>query len=147
MFACFPHWSSDTSLVKKERHANVWSLTQRHQSTSLNKEWKDKLVRLESKFSKRDKRACSERHFLINFFCHLTVITGSHKSAVSSALTRVEVLVDSFRRKQPFTHFLSFPLNDPKIQEGFLQFKDEVLQKCAEVYYTYITQSIMRNVW
>ncbi|XP_053269301.1 activating signal cointegrator 1 complex subunit 1 [Pleuronectes platessa] len=60
------------------------------------------------------------------------VITGSHKAAVSSAVTRVEVLLDGFRRKQPFTHFLSFPLNDPKIQEGFLRFKDEVLEKCSQ---------------
>lgn len=60
------------------------------------------------------------------------VITGPHKSAVSSAITRIEVLIESFRRKQPFTHFLSFPLNDPKIQEGFLRFKDEVLQQCSQ---------------
>uniref|UniRef100_A0A8C5HZ57 K Homology domain-containing protein n=1 Tax=Gouania willdenowi TaxID=441366 RepID=A0A8C5HZ57_GOUWI len=60
------------------------------------------------------------------------VITGSTKGSVSSAVTRVEVLVESFRRKQPFTHFLSFPLNDTKIQEGFLKFKDEVLEQCAE---------------
>uniref|UniRef100_A0A3Q3Q1U4 K Homology domain-containing protein n=1 Tax=Monopterus albus TaxID=43700 RepID=A0A3Q3Q1U4_MONAL len=60
------------------------------------------------------------------------VITGSHKAAISSAVTRVEVLLESFRRKQPFTHFLSFPLNDPKIQEGFLKFKDEVLQQCSK---------------
>lgn len=60
------------------------------------------------------------------------VITGSHKSAVSSAVTRVEVLIESFRKKQPFTHFLSFPLNDPKIQEGFLSFKDEVLKQCSQ---------------
>ncbi|XP_054455025.1 activating signal cointegrator 1 complex subunit 1 [Anoplopoma fimbria] len=60
------------------------------------------------------------------------VITGSHKAAVSSAVTRVDVLVESFRKKQPFTHFLSFPLNDPKIQEGFLSFKDEVLQQCSQ---------------
>lgn len=60
------------------------------------------------------------------------VITGAHKSSVSSAITRVELLVDSFRKKQPFTHFLSFPLNDPKIQDGFLKFKDEVLEKCAQ---------------
>ncbi|XP_008312775.1 activating signal cointegrator 1 complex subunit 1 [Cynoglossus semilaevis] len=60
------------------------------------------------------------------------VITGSHKAAVLSAVTRVEVLVDSFRRKQPFTHFLSFPLNDPKIQEGFLRFKDDVLLQCSQ---------------
>ncbi|XP_034414232.1 activating signal cointegrator 1 complex subunit 1 [Cyclopterus lumpus] len=60
------------------------------------------------------------------------VITGSHKAAVSSAVTRVEVLIESFRKKQPFTHFLSFHLNDPKIQEGFLSFKDEVLLQCSQ---------------
>lgn len=60
------------------------------------------------------------------------VITGSQKAAVSSAVTRVEVLVESFRKKQPFTHFLSFPLNDSTIQEGFLKFKDEVLQQCSQ---------------
>ncbi|CAG13304.1 unnamed protein product, partial [Tetraodon nigroviridis] len=60
------------------------------------------------------------------------VITGFHKAAVSSALTRVEVLVDGFRKKQPFTHFLSFPLNHPKIQEGFLKFQEEVLQRCSQ---------------
>lgn len=60
------------------------------------------------------------------------VITGAHKSAVSSAITRVELLVDSFRKKQPFTHFLSFPLTDPRIQDGFHKFKDEVLEKCSQ---------------
>ncbi|XP_029383116.1 activating signal cointegrator 1 complex subunit 1 isoform X2 [Echeneis naucrates] len=60
------------------------------------------------------------------------VITGAHKAAVLSAVTRVEVLIESFRRKQPFTHFLSIPLNDPKIQERFLKFKDEVLQQCSQ---------------
>ncbi|KAM8837850.1 activating signal cointegrator 1 complex subunit 1 isoform 1-T2 [Spinachia spinachia] len=60
------------------------------------------------------------------------VVTGSHRAAVSSAVTRLEVLVEGFRKKQPFTHFLSFPLNNSKIQEGFLSFKDEVLQQCPE---------------
>ncbi|KAF7204243.1 activating signal cointegrator 1 complex subunit 1 [Nothobranchius furzeri] len=60
------------------------------------------------------------------------VITGSQKSAVSSAITRVEILVGSFRKKQPFTHFLSFPLNDAKVQEGFLKFKNEVLKQCSQ---------------
>ncbi|KAK7919067.1 hypothetical protein WMY93_010351 [Mugilogobius chulae] len=60
------------------------------------------------------------------------VITGAQKSSVSSAITRVELLIDSFRKKQPFTHFLSFPLNDPKIQDGFLKFKDEVLETCSQ---------------
>lgn len=71
------------------------------------------------------------------------VITGSQKAAVSSAVTRVEVLVESFRKKQPFTHFLSFPLNDPKIQEGFLRFKDEVLQQCSQDHG--VEESIFQN--
>uniref|UniRef100_A0A3P9LWP4 Activating signal cointegrator 1 complex subunit 1 n=1 Tax=Oryzias latipes TaxID=8090 RepID=A0A3P9LWP4_ORYLA len=71
------------------------------------------------------------------------VITGSQKFAVSSAVTRVELLVESFRKKQPFTHFLSFPLNDPKIQEGFLRFKDEVLLQCSQDYG--VEESIFQN--
>lgn len=71
------------------------------------------------------------------------VITGSQKAAVSSALTRVEVLVESFRKKQPFTHFLSFPLNDSKIQAGFLKFKDEVMQQCSQDHG--VEESIFQN--
>ncbi|XP_070707584.1 activating signal cointegrator 1 complex subunit 1 [Pempheris klunzingeri] len=71
------------------------------------------------------------------------VITGSTKVAVSSALTRVEVLVESFRKKQPFTHFLSFPLNDPKLQEGFLRFKEKVLQQCSQDHG--VEESIFQN--
>ncbi|KAG7492753.1 hypothetical protein MATL_G00018060 [Megalops atlanticus] len=60
------------------------------------------------------------------------VISGQQKASVTSAVTRIEVLVESFRRKQPFTHFLSFPLNHPQIQERFLKFKEEVLEQCSE---------------
>lgn len=70
------------------------------------------------------------------------VITGSHKASVSSAITRVELLIDSFRKKQPFTHFLSVPLNDPKIQEGFLKFKEEVLEQCSKVKHKCINCTI-----
>ncbi|XP_077206567.1 activating signal cointegrator 1 complex subunit 1 isoform X2 [Paroedura picta] len=59
------------------------------------------------------------------------VITGQHRSGIISARTRIDVLVESFRKKQPFTHFLSFALNQPAIQEKFLQFKKEVLEKCS----------------
>lgn len=65
--------------------------------------------------------------------CFLVVITGQHRSSVISARTRIDVLLDSFRKKQPFTHFLSFALNQPAIQEKFLQFKEEVLEKCSKV--------------
>ncbi|XP_027566907.1 activating signal cointegrator 1 complex subunit 1 isoform X2 [Pipra filicauda] len=60
------------------------------------------------------------------------VITGQQRSGVVSARTRIDVLLDSFRKKQPFTHFLSFALNQPAIQEKFLQFKEEVLEKCSQ---------------
>ncbi|XP_073684069.1 activating signal cointegrator 1 complex subunit 1 [Garra rufa] len=60
------------------------------------------------------------------------VITGAHRAAVSSAVTRIEVLIDSFRRKQPFTHFLSFALNDAQVQQGFLRFREQVLERCGQ---------------
>ncbi|XP_039562661.1 activating signal cointegrator 1 complex subunit 1 isoform X2 [Passer montanus] len=60
------------------------------------------------------------------------VIMGQQRSGVTSARTRIDVLLDSFRKKQPFTHFLSLPLNQPAIQEKFLQFKEEVLEKCSK---------------
>ncbi|XP_007558346.1 activating signal cointegrator 1 complex subunit 1 isoform X1 [Poecilia formosa] len=71
------------------------------------------------------------------------VITAAQKAAVSSAVTRVEVLVESFRKKQPFTHFLSLPLNDSKVQEGFQTFKDEVLRQCSQDHG--VEESIFQN--
>lgn len=65
--------------------------------------------------------------------CLPAVITGQQRSGVVSARTRLEVLLDSFRRRQPFTHFLSLPLNQPAIQQNFLHFKEEVLHKCSKV--------------
>ncbi|XP_068610331.1 activating signal cointegrator 1 complex subunit 1 isoform X2 [Brachionichthys hirsutus] len=71
------------------------------------------------------------------------VITGSHRASVSSAATRIEVLTESFRKKQPFTHFLSFPLNGPEIQEGFLRFKEDVLKQCSQDHG--VEESIFQN--
>lgn len=65
--------------------------------------------------------------------CFPAVITGQQRGGVISARTRINVLLDSFRKKQPFTHFLSFALNQPVVQEKFLQFKEEVLEKCSQV--------------
>ncbi|XP_060624809.2 activating signal cointegrator 1 complex subunit 1 [Anolis sagrei] len=59
------------------------------------------------------------------------VITGQQRNGVISARTRIDVLAESFRKKQPFTHFLSIALNQAVIQEKFLQFKEEVLEKCS----------------
>ncbi|KAI2658224.1 Activating signal cointegrator 1 complex subunit 1 [Labeo rohita] len=60
------------------------------------------------------------------------VITGVHRAAVASAVTRIEVLIDSFRRKQPFTHFLSFALNHAQVQQGFVRFREQVLERCGQ---------------
>ncbi|KAM6186095.1 activating signal cointegrator 1 complex subunit 1 isoform 1-T1 [Rhynchocyon petersi] len=59
------------------------------------------------------------------------VITGQHRSGVVSARTRIDVLLHTFRRKQPFTHFLAFYLNEADVQERFLKFQEEVLEKCS----------------
>lgn len=71
------------------------------------------------------------------------VITGQHRNGVISARTRIELLAETFRKKQPFTHFLSFALNQPEIQDRFLQFKEEVLSKCAKDHG--IESSIFQN--
>ncbi|XP_054838908.1 activating signal cointegrator 1 complex subunit 1 isoform X2 [Eublepharis macularius] len=71
------------------------------------------------------------------------VIIGQHRNGVISARTRIDVLVESFRRKQPFTHFLSFALNQPVIQEKFLHFKEEVLKKCSKNHG--ISDSLFQN--
>ncbi|CAH6789725.1 Ascc1 [Phodopus roborovskii] len=61
------------------------------------------------------------------------VIAGQHRNGVISARTRIDVLLDTFRRKQPFTHFLAFFLNEVEVQERFLKFQEEVLEKCSTV--------------
>ena len=43
-------------------------------------------------------------------------------------LIRLDVIVASARARQPFTHFLSIPLNTPTLQEAFLKFQEEVLR-------------------
>ncbi|XP_067828539.1 activating signal cointegrator 1 complex subunit 1 isoform X2 [Heptranchias perlo] len=60
------------------------------------------------------------------------VITGQQRAGVASAQTRIEVMLESFRRKQPFTHFLSFAINHPTIQEQFVKFKEQVLDVCSK---------------
>ncbi|XP_033004999.1 activating signal cointegrator 1 complex subunit 1 [Lacerta agilis] len=71
------------------------------------------------------------------------VITGQHRNGIISARTRIDVLVESFRKKQPFTHFLSFALNQLAVQEKFLQFKEEVLEKCSNDYG--VSSSLFQN--
>ena len=48
-------------------------------------------------------------------------------SIVYMIMSRLDVIVASARARQPFTHFLSIPLNSPALQEAFLNFQEEVL--------------------
>lgn len=58
------------------------------------------------------------------------VINGHDKKGVISAKTRIDVIVDSARQREPFTHFLSIPLNGSKMQDSFAEFKTDVLREC-----------------
>lgn len=60
------------------------------------------------------------------------VVQGHDKKSVSSAKTRIEVLVDSARKRQPFTHFLSIPIQSEEIVEKFEEFKFNVLDDDAK---------------
>ncbi|XP_068217797.1 activating signal cointegrator 1 complex subunit 1-like isoform X1 [Palaemon carinicauda] len=57
------------------------------------------------------------------------VIVGRDIKTVRQARIKVELLVEQARRKMPFTHFLSMPINSSSVQERFLEFKREVLEK------------------
>ena len=63
----------------------------------------------------------------------MAVINGRDKKGVSSAKSRIEILVDSARARQPFTHFLSFPVHFDQLQVKFAEFKDTVLEDCKGV--------------
>ncbi|XP_076809627.1 activating signal cointegrator 1 complex subunit 1-like [Clavelina lepadiformis] len=56
------------------------------------------------------------------------IITGNESCSVTSAKTRINLLVASKRWKQPFTHFISIPLTSESVKAGFQDFKNKVLQ-------------------
>eukprot|EP00118_Oscarella_pearsei_P001944 m.8956 g.8956 ORF g.8956 m.8956 type:complete len:344 (+) comp20998_c0_seq2:30-1061(+) len=61
------------------------------------------------------------------------VISGPDKLGVTSAHSRIEVLVESARMRQPWTHFLSIPLTTELVQSRFAEFKNQVLETCENV--------------
>ena len=77
------------------------------------------------------------RRPLTSWLC-LAVIQGRERRGVLSAKTRVEVLLDSARSRQPFTHFLSFPVSSDAVTLQFLQFKEAVVSVCALVGKTHL---------
>ena len=60
-------------------------------------------------------------------------MTGVTRNGVLAACNRIDVTVATARQRQPFTHFLSLPVNAIHIQEAFLQFKSDVLSSCENV--------------
>lgn len=60
------------------------------------------------------------------------VITGKERSAVLSAKSRIELIVESARGRQVPTHFISIPLACQSTKERFGEFRKLVLEQCAE---------------
>lgn len=61
-------------------------------------------------------------------------VTGMSRAGVAQAANRIDVIVATARQKQPFTHFLSIPVNTASVQENFLRFKSSVLETVEDVY-------------
>jgi len=60
------------------------------------------------------------------------IVIGAERRGVVSARTRIMLLVDSAKKKMPFTHFISFPLNARSVQDAFADFKADVLRDCDD---------------
>lgn len=71
------------------------------------------------------------------------VLQGHDKKSVVSAKTRIEVMVDSARKRQPFTHFLSIPIQSEDIVEKFEDFKFNILDD--DVKDSAVDTSIFQN--
>ena len=61
------------------------------------------------------------------------IVTGVTRNRVLRACNRMGVTVASARQRQPFTQFISLPVNAKNTQEAFLQFKSDVLSSCENV--------------
>jgi len=61
------------------------------------------------------------------------VISGGDRRGVMAAANRIDVIVAAARNKQPFTHFISIPVNMEQVQKDYLLFKKEVLESCTHV--------------
>lgn len=74
----------------------------------------------------------------------LTVISARDRKAIISARHRINLLVETSRKKIRYTHFLSIPLNKKEIIERFNYFKDDVLKKYDKTTYN-IDESLFQN--
>ncbi|XP_051153858.1 activating signal cointegrator 1 complex subunit 1 isoform X2 [Leptopilina boulardi] len=60
------------------------------------------------------------------------VILGTSRRSIISARNRIDLLVESSRKKVQFTHFLSIPLTDKNIIDAFREFKNDVIHKTGK---------------
>ena len=60
-------------------------------------------------------------------------VTGVGKQGVTAAANRIDVMVASARNKQPFTHFLSIPVNTERLKTAFTKLKEDILETCENV--------------
>lgn len=58
------------------------------------------------------------------------VVQGHDRGGIVSAKTRISVIVDSARQREPFTHFLSLPIVGEEIRNNFVEFKYDLLREC-----------------
>lgn len=58
------------------------------------------------------------------------IVAGHDKQGVISAKTRIDVIIDTARQREPFTHFLSFPVTSEAVKCAFTDFKSDVLRQC-----------------
>ncbi|CAL1684825.1 unnamed protein product [Lasius platythorax] len=63
------------------------------------------------------------------------VITAADHKAIISARHRIDLLVETSRKKIRYTHFLSIPLNKKGIIDNYNSFKDDVLEKYGKTAY------------
>ena len=69
------------------------------------------------------------------------VIRGPERYGVLSAKSRIELIVDSARKRRKPTHFISIPLVCESTKERFLIFKDLVLEECTKVRAVFFLQN------
>lgn len=60
-------------------------------------------------------------------------VIGPEKRGVIRAWNRIQIIAESSRSKQDFTHFISLPLNQSMLKESFLELKRDILRECSGV--------------
>lgn len=68
--------------------------------------------------------------------CVFTGIEGPSTSCLANGKRRVEIVVWSSRNKEPPTHFISIPLNQPQVKKRMAVFQEKALAIRRNVSYS-----------